>query len=205
MHTMTGTKITRLVLAAFSITVSVATVSRAQESPPQTQRLEIRVTGGELVPTGDQRSAIDNAKMTAAQVSWLVRPQLAVTGTFGWARSRDVASVDRPKLNIFTSDLGLEVRPRQWFHGRAVTFDAFAGAGVGARSYDYRNVDARATHNLAGYGAAGGELGVGRVGVRVEVRDYVSGFKPLTGNGPSHTRNDMVITAAVRINRNASR
>jgi hypothetical protein len=86
-----------------------------------------------------------------------------------------------------------------------VTFDAFAGIGAGARSYNYRKLDVGATHNVAGYGAVGGEIGVSRVGIRLEVRDYVSGFKPLIGGGVSRTRNDMVITAAVRINRSASR
>ena len=195
---------TSIALAA-ALSIGATNLSLAQESSAQPQRLEIRVTGGELVPTGNQRNAIDNAKLTAAQVSWLVRPSLAITGTLGWARSTDVAGPDKPKLNVFTSDVGIELRNGRWFAGRAVTFDGFAGLGAGARSYDYRNLDTRATHNLAGYGAVGGELGIGRLGVRVEVRDYVTGFKPLIGNGQSQARNDMVITAAVRINRNSSR
>ncbi len=191
----------RLALAAMALTIASAQRSHAQSTT--SRRWEIRVTGGELVPTGDQRNAIETGDMTAAQVSWVLRPSLAITGTFGWARSKDIAAIDRPKLNVFTSDLGVEVRPKRWFAGRAVEFDAFAGAGAGARSYDYRNVDAKATHNLAGYAAVGGEVGVGRVGVRLEVRDYVTGFKPLSGAGQAHTRNDVVVTAAVRINRNA--
>jgi hypothetical protein len=177
----------------------------AQAQASQPRNWEIRVTGGELVPTGDQRNVLERADMTAAQVSWVVRPSLAITGTFGWARSRDVSTTDNPKLDVFTSDLGIELRPKQWFAGRRVTFDAFAGVGAGARSYNYRKLDVGATHNVAGYGAVGGEVGVGRVGVRLEVRDYVSGFKPLIGGGQSRTRNDMVITAAVRINRSTTR
>ena len=196
--------IAQMALAAMALTIGSAHRLYAQ-SPSQPRTWEIRVTGGELVPTGDQRNAIENAQMTAAQVSWVLRPSIAITGTLGWARSKDIAATDRPKLNVFTSDLGIEVRPKRWFAGSAVEFDPFAGVGAGARSYDYRNLDAKATHNVAGYAAVGGELGVGRVGVRVEVRDYVTGFKPLIGAGQSHTRNDVVVTAAVRINRNASR
>ena len=194
--------IVRLALGAVALTITSAQWSHAQSSS-QPRTWEIRVTGGELVPTGDQRNSIESAQMTAAQVSWVLRPSLAITGTLGWARSKDIAAIDRPKLNVFTSDLGVEVRPKRWFAGSAVEFDPFAGVGAGARSYDYRNVDAKATHNLAGYAAVGGELGVGRVGVRVEVRDYVTGFKPLIGPGQARTRNDVVVTAAVRINRNA--
>jgi hypothetical protein len=105
----------RIALGAV-LSIGVTNLSHAQDSTTPPQRLEIRVTGGELVPTGNQRHAIDNAKLTAAQVS-----------------------------------------------------------------------------------------GIGRLGLRVEVRDYVTGFKPLIGNGQSQARNDMVITAAVRINRNSSR
>jgi hypothetical protein len=200
------TSFVRLALATagfLGVTLTAPSTGQAQVSPPRTW--EVRVTGGELVPTGDQRNVLERADMTAAQVSWVLRPSLAITGTFGWARSRDISTADTPKLDVFTSDLGLELRPKQWFAGRAVTFDAFAGIGAGARSYNYRKLDVGATHNVAGYGAVGGEIGVRRVGIRLEVRDYVSGFKPLIGGGVSRTRNDMVITAAVRINRSASR
>jgi hypothetical protein len=45
---------------------------------------------------------------------------------------------------------------------------------------------------VAGYGAVGGELRAGRVGLRLEARDYVSGFRPLAGGGSARTRNDVV-------------
>jgi hypothetical protein len=82
-----------------------------------------------------------------------------------------------------------------------VTFTPFAGVGAGARSYNYRNLDVDATHNVAGYGTVGGELGMGRVGLRLEVRDYVTGFKPLVGGGTADTRNDVVILVGLRFDR----
>jgi hypothetical protein len=130
-----------------------------------------------------------------------VRPSVAITGTFAWARSRDLTSTDTPKLDVFMSDLGVEARPAEWFLDRAVTFTPFAGVGAGARSYNYRKLDVDAAHNLAAYGTVGGELGMGRVGLRLEVRDYATGFKPLVGAGASDQRNDVVITAGVRFNR----
>jgi hypothetical protein len=33
---------------------------------------------------------------------------------------------------------------------------------------------------------------MGRVGLRLEARDYVSGFRPLVGGGSARTRNDVV-------------
>jgi hypothetical protein len=123
---------------------------------------------------------------------------LALNGTFGWAPSRDLRTIEHPKLDVFSYDVGAEARGSEWFTDSPVTFAPFVGAGAGARSYNYRNLNVDATHNLAGYASAGGELGVGRVGVRLELRDYLTGFKPLIGRGVSDTRNDIVIMVGLR-------
>ena len=193
-----------IAVGVLGLLLSSPVVSAAQSASAQPGKFEFRMTGGGLVATGAQRNFLKDAQYSAAQVSWLMRPSLAVTGTFGWARSRDVASANSPKLDVFTSDLGVEARPAKWNLSRAVTFSPFVGVGAGARSYNYRKLDVDATNNLAGYGAVGGELGVGRVGVRIEARDYATGFKPLTSRGSSDTRNDVVIMAALRFNRHAS-
>jgi hypothetical protein len=190
-------------VASSSILIISATTLAAQQPDSQPQRWELRVASGAFVPTGNQRSSLKRAELTAAQLSWLVRPSLAITGTFGWARSRDLASIDTPKLDVFTSDVGIEARPARWFANHAVTFSPFAGVGAGARSYNYRKLDVDATHNVAGYATAGGELGIGRVGMRLEVRDYATGFRPLIGAGKSDRRNDVVIMGALRFNRRA--
>jgi hypothetical protein len=171
---------------------------------PSEKPWELRINGGAFVPTGDQRSSLKNAETTAAQVSWMVRPSLALTGTFAWARSRDVAMVAQPKLDVFSSDLGLEARLRRRFSESPVTFSPFVGAGAGARSYNYRKLDQDATHNVAGYAAIGGEIGVRRVGLRVEARDYVSGFRPLMGAGQAATRNDVVVMVGLRFKRQSA-
>ena len=186
--------------AASLLTTILSTGTSSAQTPaaPQPAAWELRITGGGLVPTGGQRSSLDDAQATAAQLSWVVRPSLAITGTFAWARSRDVATIGTPKLDVFTSDLGVEARGGQWFTDRAVTFSPFVGFGAGARSYNYRKLDVDATHNVAGYGAIGGELGIKRAGVRLEVRDYASGFRPLVGGGKSDMRNDVVVMVGLR-------
>jgi hypothetical protein len=157
------------------------------------------VPTGTVVPTGAQRAAIKRGNLTAVQLSYVARPALAVTATVGWARSRDLATANDPKLDVFTYDVGAELRAPRWIDRKAVTFMPFAGIGAGARSYDYRRLDVDATHNLAGYGAVGGELGVRRLRLRLEARDYVTGFQPLTGAGATATRNDVVVMAGLRI------
>jgi hypothetical protein len=198
---MSNSPAVSIAIAALGLLLSTTHTADAQVPAPHRRTWELRFTSGAFVPTGNQRNSLKNAQMTAAQLSWVVRPSLAITGTFGWAGNRDLGSVDTPKLDVFTSDLGVEARRGRWFANRAVTFSPFVGLGAGARSYNYRKLDVDATHNFAGYASAGGELGIGRVGVRLEVRDYVTGFKPLVGGGTSETRNDVVVMAALRFNR----
>ncbi len=99
---------------------------------------------------------------------------------------------------MFTYDVGAEVRAPSWISGKAMTFTPFAGAGAGGRSYNYRTLDVDATHNVAAYGSVGGEFGVRRVHVRLEARDYVTGFKPLSGTGAARTGNDNRLMAKPR-------
>ena len=195
---------TALVAGSIVILSPVAGAAGAQEAESRAGTLEIRVPSGSYNAIGAQGNHLKDAHLTALQLSWVVQPHLAVTGTFGWARSRDLVAAGSPKVDVFTSDLGLEARSREWNAGKNVSLSTFAGFGAGARSYNYVKLDEGARHNLAGYASAGGELGAGRVAIRVEARNYTTGFKPLAGSGGSDTRNDMVVMAAVRINRRTS-
>jgi hypothetical protein len=176
---------------------NAAPTSAAEPSVATPARWELRLPSGALVSTGAQRHIIKDAQLSAVQLSYIVRPRLAVTGMVGWARSRDVASAGDPKVDVFSYDVGAEVRGSQWLVGEHLTLSPFLGAGAGARSYNYRGLAFDATHNAAAYGTIGGEAGVGRVRVRLEVRDYIAGFKPLDGTGASSTHNDVVATLAV--------
>jgi hypothetical protein len=189
--------VTALLLAAATTTVS------GQEITPTTGAWELRLASGALVATGSQRDHVKDAQLSAIQLARKVGRGVSVTGTFGWARSRDLATIDSPKLDVFTSDIGLEACGHDWFNTSKASFSTFAGIGGGARSYNYRKLDVDATNNLAGYVAAGGEIGMGRVRVRLEARDYATGFKPLVGAGKSEARNDVVILGTLRFNRRA--
>jgi hypothetical protein len=189
---------------AIAMLSSITSVVAAQDTASPGSTWELRIPSGSFITTGVQRNQLKDARWTALQLSWVVRRQLAITGTFGWARSRDLASEGSPKLDVFTSDLGIEARSAEWTAGSRLAFSTFAGIGAGARSYNYVKLDAGARNNLAGYAAAGGEVGLGRVALRIEARNYTTGFKPLAGAGKSDTRNDMVVMAAVRFNRRSS-
>lgn len=197
--TRTIARIALVVSGSATVLATTPRVVAAQDSAADQTRWEFLVNSGSVLPSGAQRQAIQRAKLSAAQLSYVVNPTLAVTATVGWARSRDIATAGDPRLNVFTYDLGAEVRARRHVIGGGLTLRPFVGAGAGARSYDYRSLDAAARHNVAAYASAGGELGLRRVRLRVEVRDYVTGFKPLVGSGATRTRNDVAIMAGLRI------
>jgi hypothetical protein len=80
----------------------------------------------------------------------------------------------------------------------STAFKPFTGAGVGARTHDYRHVNVATTHHLTTYASVGGELGLARVRVRLEVRDYLSWTTPV-GRPDATRRNDVAVLAGLRL------
>ncbi len=192
-----------LIPAALSCTLFAATpligqTGEAPSSPDDARRWEFLVSGGSIIPTGAQKRAIERGGATTARLSFIAHPALAVTTTVGWARSRDITSPEEPRLDLFTYDVGAELRGPRWDVGSAMTFRPFAGLGGGARSYRHRGGDVKTTHNPAAFFGVGGEFGMGRVRLRLEARDYVSGFTPSDG-GARDTRNDLVTMLGLHI------
>jgi hypothetical protein len=186
-------------LSAAGVLVASVQVAVAQAPAATSGSWEFRISGGSFVPTGSQRNVVKEGQVTAAQLSWLVRPSIAVSGTFSWARSRDLTMVDTPKLDVLTSDLGVEARPIRWFANAPVSMSPFVGLGAGVRTYNPRTAGDGTTNAAVGYASAGGEFGIGRVGLRLEVRDYVSNAR--FARTTSGMRNDVVVSAALRFNR----
>jgi len=195
-HRIARFALTAVSAAAFLLPSSLSAQS-AETDVVSHDRWELTVPGGQLLPTGDQRDVVQRGGLTALQVSYVARPSLAIITTVGWARSRDVASANHPKLDVFMYDIGAELRAPRWLDGR-VSFSPFVGLGGGARSYNYRSITMDATHNLAAYASVGGELGMGPVALRLEARNYIAGFKPLDGQGSSETRNDVALMFGFR-------
>ncbi len=200
--------VARTARAAFAVAV-VALASpftaRAQSPATEASPWELRFTSGALVATGDLRNSLKDASTTGLQLSWLLRPSLAITGSFAWASSHDLSAAANPMLDVFTSDVGLEARPSTWFTGHAVTLSPFVGLGAGVQSFNYRHLAVTPSNTLAGYVSAGGEIGVGRVGLRIEVRDYAGSFTALQGAGSSGVKNNVMIMAALRFSRHGAR
>ena len=192
---------TQAVLAIAGVMLTGSSVlAQEQAAPAHKPHFEFNLVSGKVLPTGAQRDAIKSANLTVAQLSYEIHPSFAITASTGWARTRDVASFGDPKLDMFTYDVGGEVRAHRISLSKTFSVMPFAGIGAGGRSYNYRSRDVDATHNLAGYVSAGSELGIGnRVRLRLEARDYVSGFKPLAGGDVSDTRNDVSVVLGLRV------
>jgi hypothetical protein len=163
------------------------------------QKFDLRPLVGAYLPTGDQRDLLKDAVLVGGQVSYHIIPQLAVTGTFAWSPSKDKLTANTPKLNLYQYDVGVEARGAGWVQHASWDFTPFVGIGVGGRTYDYSDLDVDSRTNFDGYGALGGDFGFGRLGVRIEARDYLSQFKPLTGSGDSKTRNDIALAAGLTV------
>jgi hypothetical protein len=201
MSTDTVSTPSRLVaVAAFALSsaLGAANASAQNMTTHNSSGFEIRPYAGAFIPTGQQRDFLKDAVIVGGQASYRIVPQLALTGTLGWSPSKDRITPGDQTLDVWQYDLGAELRAPSWLASGAWDFTPFAGLGAGGRTYNYRDLDVNSKTNFAGFGTLGGELGFGRIGFRVEGRDYVSQFKPFTG-GDSKTRNDVTVAAGLTL------
>jgi hypothetical protein len=211
----TARRLTAGALAAAGLIVLTPPPARAQAvvtgatprgaRPP---RFEVRPFVGAYLPTGDQRDLLSDVVVLGGQLGYAVTGNLAVLGSIGWAAPKDALgsaaggagrSGRGETVDLFQYDVGVEGRVPGLLGGMTWAVSPFAGVGVGGRTYRYRDLDGSdAQTNVAGYGALGLDVApaAGRLGVRVEARDYVSGFKGLRGEfADRRTRNDVTLTA----------
>lgn len=185
-------------VTAIAIVIVGVASAHAQTRTPKKPGFEFVMPGGATMPVGDQEKDVKRGMVTAAQASYGLRSNLVLTGTFAWTRTRPIGLGAEAKLNLFTYDLGAEFRMPRHSGDRRLSVKPFAGFGVGARSSNYRHVDVATSHQLAAYVSAGGEVRLGRVGFRLEVRDYVIGPN-LTRFSGAAQRNDVAVLAGLRL------
>lgn len=186
-------------VASIALLPAALRPASAQVPAEPTARWEFLMSSGATIPAGEQRRAISSGALSTVQVSYVARPAIAVTATMGWTRSRDLAFAGNPTLDLFSYDIGAEARAHGAHAGNGIAFRPFAGVGVGARSYNHRHVDLAVTHAATAYAGVGGELGGGRIRLKLEARDYMIRFKPLAGHGGSDTRSEVALMAGLRL------
>ena len=195
-HVRHGVRAARLASFA-AITLSGLLAVGGTASAQGTTMFELRPFVGAYIPTGDQRDLLKDAVLVGAQLSYNVIPAFSVTGSFGWSPSKDRVTAGNQTLDIYQYDVGGELRAASLFDGGVWNFTPFVGLGLGGRTYNYRDLNVGSKTNFDGYGGLGGDIGFGPIGFRIEARDYVSQFKPLTGSGDTKTRNDIGLAAGL--------
>ena len=142
-----------------------------------------------------------NAVLVGGQATFALHPNVAVVGTLAWSPSQEKLSAQRPTLDLFQYDVGLEGRLNDVTRAAPVATRPFATFGAGYRAYKLRNVpNADAQTNPLLFGAAGVDLeqAGGRFGLRLEARDNVTWFKGLRGDLPElQARNDLQFSAGL--------
>ena len=189
-----------ILVGALIIATAGPVTGHAQAYNTSGLRFEVRPYAGAYIPTGDQRDLLKDAVFAGAQLSWLPIERLALAVTFGWSPSKDRITAGDQSLDIYQYDLGAEWRSPSRYRSANWSFLPFVGAGVGGRTYDYRDLPVSSKTDFDGYGALGGEFGFGSWGIRIEGRDYVSQFKNLSGPADgTKTRNDVTVAAGLSV------
>jgi len=189
--------ILRGVSVALLAIVSSSGIASAQQ--PSMRRWEIRPFTAAFVPTGSQSNTLKSGLSAGILGAYSFNQYLSAVGTFAWSSSEDKAALANEDVNVYQYDIGAEAGINKQLTS-SLTLRPFLGLGMGGRAYDYNDRNSEAQYNVAGYGAGGAELMRGRFGWRVEVRDYVSGFKGLNGELDSRrTRNDLQISSGMAV------
>jgi hypothetical protein len=188
---------TRDVVVALFAIASTSSIAIAQQ--PSVKHYELRSFVGGFVPTGSQGNTLENGATMGLQGAYNFNRFFSAVGTFAYSTSQDKETFSNDDVNVFQYDIGAEAGLDRQLTS-SLTLRPFLGLGMGGRAYDYNDRHVDTQYNIAGYGAGGAELRMGRYGWRLEVRDYVSGFKGLSGELDSYrTRNDLSIASGFTV------
>jgi len=192
--------------AAFAVVGIGLVAGQAAAQEGVGRRIEVRPFVGAYVPTGDQRDELKDAFALGTTLAFRATPALSVVGSFGWSPSKaknagaDAADDTAEELDLFQYDAGLELGRDFALGASRWNWRPFVGIGAGARTYNYRDLALDAETDFAGYGAMGVQFDAGRLGLRLEARDYLSKFDGLDGSlSDSSTRNDLFLTGALSV------
>jgi hypothetical protein len=184
----------KLIIAVTILVALAVSPALAQEARPE-RRIHVAPTNGVYLPTGNQRDVLDHSLQMGLTLGYDVNRYLAVLGSFSWSPTK-VKRVSRGDLDLFQYDLGLQGQYPLSI-GRGVVLMPFVGAGLGARTYSFRDLNIGSETDCAGYVAAGGALQYRFIELTISARDYVSRYEGLHLSHVSTTRNDVGLSAAL--------
>ena len=176
---------------AVMATLVAGIATSAAATPPI---FEVRPFVGALIPTGDQRDALNDAVFFGGQGGIEIARSLHVIGTLAYAPKKNTDGI-----GVMQYDAGVETfRPYRMTERWEMR--PFLGAGLGARTYVEGAQGGHTLSVFAGYFALGSEFQLDRIALRLEGRDYLTD-KGLTAEAvprlASKTRNDVSIVYAM--------
>ncbi len=183
----------RTLITAFALLAS-ASVASAQMRPQRF--LELRPTGGMIIPTGTQRDVMKDGAMFGFQFGYQLQPALHLVASFAWTgMDHKLSAPAQPSLergtNLYQYDIGAEFHLVRAINDRW-EMKPFLGLGAGARTYQYDAALLGRRTAAAGYAAVGTEFQAGMTALRVEARDYLYGYKDPVQD-KQFTRNDITV------------
>jgi hypothetical protein len=187
----------KLVTAVGALVALAATPVLAQEQEPA-RKFQISPYAGAFLPTGDQRDVLDDAFLAGLTLSYDVHPYVAVVGSFGWAGSQQQALTLDEDLDVFQYDLGVQGQ-YPLAMGKDLTLKPFVGAGVGARTYEFRDLAVDSETDFVGYLSVGANLEYRQFAVGLTMRDYVSDYDGVGREEDSEMRNDIALFASIGV------
>lgn len=182
-------------LLAVAVAVALPTGPALASDSPERTRFHVAPYVGAFVATGDQRDVLDDTVLTGFTLSYDVTRYLAVVGSFGWAPT-EVKTVADGDVDLYQYDLGVQGQ-YAFDVGSGVTVTPFFGLGLGARTYEFRDLSLDSETDLAGYVSLGATVEHGRATLSLTARDYVSHFDGLGLQSESDTRNDLSLFTSV--------
>jgi hypothetical protein len=171
----------------------VTALTLGAQAPPISTGTELRSFVGAYLPTGAHQTDFKSGTMVGLQAAQEISSNLHFLASFGWTHGHNnFAAFTDDRTFIWQYDVGVEVNgvtelDNGWL------FRPLMGAGLGGRTYEYKNVNVGSNSCAAGYASVGSELQRNVVALRLETRLYANCFEsPLTGE--KSTRNDLGIS-----------
>lgn len=186
---MTRVRTLSLIVGFLAVPHSVAAAQR-----PEHLVFEARPFIGVYVPAGNQRDVLATVIAVGLQ-GGIVLPSLTLTSTFTAARSDDRRPGVSGDIDLCQIDWGVERTLAAG--GLPFRLTPFVGAGLAARIYDSRAPHSPTRKTMGGFAAAGLTRGMGRLGMRVEVRDHLTRYVGIGQRESASLRNDLTIGVGV--------
>lgn len=185
----------KLLAAALSALVTLAAPALADDGAPRP--MQVSPLLGALVPTGHGRALFDDAVLMGLTVSYDVHRHVALVGAFGWAQSEGHGFGARTAtLDVVQYDLGAQAQlPIDLGGGQALK--PFVGAGIGGRTYRFREPGVERETDLVGYWATGVTLECRGFVLGATARNYLSDFDGIGAERGSTRAKDLAVFGSV--------